>query len=219
MNINIEGTYKFIQNGNVLFEGCNLITFYGLVYFLNRCINDDFVPLKYIALGNGDVAPSKNDTILGNELVRDICSSEVDIENNRIVLHSSFEAKDLVGVTEIGVFNDKFLISHDTFTEISMDMLTNPVGSIEVEYCYNFSIANIRNGWRQSGKSIYWIYEPNTVLGVYEENTGNGYYKIDNQDIIEQNKGSYFYDSNTKNLYIHIRNEEVTINDIVIRTK
>lgn len=219
VNLGIYGTYKFIQDGTVIYEGHNIITFYGLVYFLNRCINNDINPIEYIALGNGETAPSKSDISLGNELIRTTCTSEADIENNLIQLKTSFEAKDLEGVTEIGVFNDKTLISHDTFNEISMDMLTNPIGSIEVEYNYHFTTATIRQGWTLIGKSIYWIYEPNNVIGVYEESNGNGYHKVKSKEEVINRTGSYYYDNNQQNLYIHISTENINANDILIQTK
>ena len=229
MTINIIGTYKIKQDNKLIYEGTNLITFYGLVYFLNRCINDEFTPMKYICLGNSDVVPSKSDTRLGNELIRRNCSSNANIDEGIIELHSSFNSEEIIGVSEIGVHNGDFLISHDTFNEIETNMLISPIGTVEVEYVFNFSTATIRNGWVKletynnislNGKSIYWIYEPNNVLGVYEEDTHNGYFKVDTMETMISSPGSYFYDVNRKNIYIHIRDEDtITSHDILVQTK
>ena len=229
MTINITGEYKIKQNGKIIYESSNLITFYGLVYFLNRCINDEFTPMKYICLGNSEVVPSKSDTKLGNELIRRNCTCTADIDDGLLKLHSSFNSEEVIGVTEIGVHNGDFLISHDTFNEIETNMLISPIGTVEVEYVFNFSTATIRNGWVKletynnislNGKSIYWIYESNDVLGVYEESTYDGYFKVNTMETMISSPGSYFYDVNKENIYIHIRDESsIASHDILVQTK
>ena len=227
--INITGEYKIKQDGKLIYSSTNLVTFYGLVYFLNRCISDEFTPMKYICLGNSEVVPSKSDTKLGNELIRRNCTCTANIDKGLLELHSSFNSNEIIGITEIGVHNGNFLISHDTFKEIETDMLVNPIGSVEVEYVFNFSTATVRNGWVKlenyenislSGKSIYWIYEPNNVLGVYEEDTYNGFYKVNSMETLISTQGSYFYDTNKENIYIHLRDTDtITTHDILVQTK
>ncbi len=218
--LDIQGKYKFKQDGVVIYEGHNLITFYGLIYFLNRIVNDDVTVLNKICLGNGEVAPTQTDTGLGNEIISRNCSSTVDINDRCIRLFASFNANEIVGITEIGVKNKNYLISHDVFTEIDNHMLVNPIGSVEVEYTFQFSTSTIRQGWNVVyGQSIFWIYEPNYVVGVSEEKTGTGYHKVNDVEQVYANEGSYYYDKLLKNLYIHIRNEKITPNEILIRTK
>ena len=125
-----------------------------------------------------------------------------------------------MGITEIGVRNKNYLISHDVFTELTSDMLVNPIGTVEVEYTFQLSTSTIRHGWNVVyGKSIYWIYEPNYVIGVSEEKTGTGYHKVNNTEQVYNTKGSYYYDKLLKNLYIHIQGDDVTPNEILIQTK
>ena len=228
MDFNIHGTYKFKQEGKTIYTGHNLITFYGMVYFLNRMINDEMNPLKYIGLGNGEIPPSKNDIKLGNEIIRTECGKQADIEQDIVRLTASFNAKNVVGVTEIGVIGvseengttSDYLISHDTFEEITGNMLTNPVGTVEVEYTFHFSNSTIRQGWEVlTGKSIYWIYEPSEVIGISEESTGNGYLKVDSKEAVIEKTATYYYDNLLKNLYVHIRNEDLNMNDILIQTR
>ena len=218
--LDIQGKYKFKQDNTVIYEGHNLITFYGLIYFLNRIVNDNVSVLNQICLGNGEVAPTQTDISLGNEVIRRTCSSNVDIDGRLIRLNASFNAHEIVGITEIGVRNKNYLISHDVFKELTSDMLVNPIGSVEVEYTFQFSTSTIRQGWNVVyGQSIYWIYEPNYVMGVSEEKTGTGYHKVNNKEQVYNNKGSYYYDKILKNLYIHIQGEDVTPNNILIQTK
>ena len=220
-DINIKGSYKFKQKDHIIYQGDNLITFYGVIYFLNRCVNDNFNAMSSIQIGNGLVAPSKYDISLGNFLTEEDAQTDVIVDKNIIKLTASFEAKDIIGVSEIGVSNGNMLISHDTFEEINSDMLVNPVGTVEVEYTYHFSTSTIRSDWIRYGKSIYWIYEPNNVIGVYEEDTGTGYHKVNSQTEVlnETNTGSYYYDNITKNLYVHLRNDDMNAHDILIQTR
>jgi hypothetical protein len=218
--ININGKYQIKQEDHIIYEDHNLITFYGLIYFLNRCVNEEYSTIKYIALGNSNVPPSKNNIQLGNEIIRKTCTTDVDLEEYKIVLNTSFEAKDIVGVSEIGVFTNELLISQDTFQEITGDMLINPVGSVEIEYTYSITTSTSRTNWKPiTGKSIYWIYEPDTVVGVNEENTGNGYRKTNSMEELETINGSYYYNSTVKNLYVNPLTTDINTVDLLITTK
>lgn len=222
MNINIKGHYIFKQGDNIILEGDNLITFHGESFLLNRCINDDFSPMKYIVLGNGNSIPLKTDTQLGNELIRKNASRQADLDDVSVVLSKSFTTAEIVGISEIGVANDKILISHDVFNEIDMSMLNNLIGTVEVEYSFKFSTATIRNGWTKLKNTLhtYYIYEPSNVLRLYEQNTGHGYTKVTNKSLVDNKECSYYYDTITKNLYVHTSKGESPENfDVIIESK
>lgn len=226
MNINIKGTYIFKQEGEIIFKGENIITFYGESFFLNRCINDSYNPIQYIAIGNANSVPLRTDTKLGNETSRKTCIKEADLQNKQVKLSCSFTASEIVGTTEIGVVclnsNDvSVLISHDTFEKINEGLLTNLTGSVEVEYSFQFSTSTIRTGWSLlEGKNYtYYLYEPSNVCGVIE-NGVNGYKQVSNKDLVESNNASYSYDSKTKNIYIHtVNNSNPNGEEILVQTK
>ena len=220
--INIKGTYLFKQKDNIILRGENLITFLGECFFLNRCINDSYDPIQYIVIGNAESIPLRTDSKLGNETSRKTCVKEADLINKCVKLTASFSASDIVGTTEIGVANDKILISHDIFEKIDNKLLTNLLGTVEVEYTFQFSTSTIKTGWIPVGGNyphVYYLYEPNQVIGVTENNT-TGYRKLNSKEDVESHTASYYYDVTTQNIYIHTLdngnpNDEV----ILIETK
>lgn len=211
IGINIKGTYIIKQEDTIILQGENLITVQGEWFFLNRCINNSYNPIKYIVIGNGQSPPMKTGTELGNETLRRICTKEADLDNKCIRLKGSFTSSEIVGTTEIGVCclnsNDTpILISHDVFTKIDNTLLTNLSGSVEIEYLFQFSTSTIRTGWTQvttqGFHNTYYLYEPNEVNGVIQDNV-HGYKNVKTKEAVEKNNGSYFYDTVTQNLYIN----------------
>ena len=80
MKLDVTGKYKIkipittmFMNTTAVISGENLITLFGESFFMNRCINDEFNPIKYIALGNASNNPKKTDMKLGNETNRKVC--------------------------------------------------------------------------------------------------------------------------------------------------
>lgn len=219
---NIIGFYKIKQEGITLHESNNLITLLGESYFMNRCISDTLNPMKYIVLGNGETIPLKSDENLSNKKYQRICTRKVDLTNKRIVLTASFNSDEIVGITEIGVANDEFLISHDTFKEITSDLLVNPIGSVEVEYSFQFNTGTIRKNWVKvtNTDNVYRLYEPSIVTGIFEKDTGTGYQKVGNKDVVSTTKYSYYHDTPTNNLYVQCNtNESPLTMDLIIQTK
>ena len=204
MNINIHGHYKFKNKNKIILEGDNLITFYGEIFLLNRCINDDFKPLQYLVLGNGKNIPLKTDRQLGNETCRHECYKQADINTNSIVLTNSFTGEEIRGITEIGVATDDFLISHDVFEKIDNSIISNLLGTIEVEYTFTFKTTTTRKDWTLADgyTKTYFVYEPSFVSGVFEDGK-HGYISLNSKNDVEQNPASYYYNSFTNNLYIH----------------
>ena len=52
--MNIKGSYV-IRAGNKIIRGNNIITLLGESFFMNRAINNEFDPLKYIVFGNSSI--------------------------------------------------------------------------------------------------------------------------------------------------------------------
>lgn len=226
MSINIKGSYIFRQNGKIIFEGDNLITFQGESFFLNRPLNENFNTMKYIVLGNGRNRPRKMDTKLGNETSRKECVRQADLDTKRMVLTCSFTTSEVLGVSEIGVANDNILISHDVFEKITDSSLTSSIGDIEVEYSFQLSTSAIRSGWTKKTDddygeyNIYYIDEPNEIIGVLEDNTHCGYRKVNSVNELLTNTGAYYYDRGLNKLYIrNSRNTDPNVDTIIVQTK
>lgn len=225
MNINIKGSYVFRQNGQVILKGTNLITFYGESFFLNRPINNNFNTMKYIVLGNGLNRPRKMNNKLGNETVRKECVKQADLDNKRILLKVNLSASEVIGTSEIGVANDDILISHDVYERIHADDLNSSVGEIEVEYSFQLSTSGIRSDWKHltsshANSNIYYVVEPNEIIGVLEDNTNCGYRKTNSLDELATYFGAYYYDRGLGQLYIRTSRGTDPVNDtIIVQTK
>lgn len=214
----IKGSYTFRSGDNVILKGNNLITFFGESFILNRMINDNLKPISYIGLGNGRNVPQRTDSKLGNETIKKSCLTEADIENKKIILTTSFLSSEILGTTEIGVTNGDMLISHDVYERITSELLHSTVGEIQVEYIFQLQTSNIRGNWVQKvdddfeGFNIFYVDEPNTVVGVYENSTKSGYKSCGCFECLKNNTGAYYYDENIKKLYIRHSRAEKGIN-------
>ena len=213
MNINIKGSYVFRQNGQVILKGTNLITFYGESFFLNRPINNNFNTMKYVLLGNGLNQPRKMNNKLGNETLR------------KELLKLNLSASEVIGTSEIGVANDDILISHDVYERIHSSDLNSSVGEIEVEYSFQLSTSGIRSDWKHltssyENSNIYYVVEPNEIIGVLEDNTNCGYRKTNSLDELATYLGAYYYDRGLGQLYIRTSRNTDPVNDtIIVQTK
>ncbi|MBQ6098946.1 MAG: hypothetical protein IJL02_03690 [Methanobrevibacter sp.] len=203
-------------NERLEFTNKNIITQFGESFFLNRWINDAFDPLEYIAVGNGNNQPQKTDLTLGNETSRRKCNCEADLKNKCLILTTAFKASEMLGTSEIGVFNDKIMISHDRYEKIDDTFLSGAIGEVTVEYKFQLSTGSIRRGWQESqqGNNIFYISEKNNVVGVFENNTGSGYRRVNTLQDLHTIKGGYYYDSESQNLYIRPTKDTAYIRDI-----
>ena len=225
MSFSIIGEYCFkiplttmFLNEVVTIKNRNLITGIGEAFFLNRCINDLYKPIQHMCIGNGVNAPQKSDESLGNETKRNTCIQDVDLDNNRLLLISSFDGGDLIGASEIGVVTTNYqgteiLISHDVFDNsvLKESFLYGITGLIEVEYSFYFSTSHLKSGWTKyvNSNNVYWVFEPNDVVSVYDNTTSYGLMKVNNKEQVVFNKNSYFYDKDkTNNIYIHLHHDD-----------
>ena len=221
MTFNIIGEYCFkipittmFINEVIEVKHRNLITMLGEFFFLRRCIDDLYNPIQYICIGNGVSSPQKGDTKLGNETKRDTCIKDVDTDNKRLQLITSFESEDLIGASEIGVLTtnlsgEEILISHDVFNDVILNenFFNGVKGLITVEYSFYFSTSQIKTGWSQyaKDKNVYWVYEPNEVVKVYDSTTNYGLRRVSSITEVKDYVNSYYYDSTkTNNLYVHL---------------
>ena len=230
--INVKGHYT-IQAKDRIIRGNNIITLLGESFFLNRAINNEFNPIQYIVFGNSSVQAMKSDFSLGNETVRKKCVCEVNLETKQILLTCSCTAKEILGTTEIGVANDEILISHDVYDVIDDEFITSDIDSVEVKYSFDLNTASQRTNWQyysniDSGKTKYNIYytvEENPVISVSEEVNSvtksiNGYKGLKSLNGLKNATGAYFYDDNTKTLFIRtINNDNPNNYKILIATR
>ncbi len=229
MKINVKGEYVFnipIQtmflNDELKIRNNNIITRLGEVFFLTRMINDKHDPIQYIVLGNASNKPRKSDISLGNLTIKRKCSKNIDEVNKKIILTANFSVNEIYGTSEIGVMNSSVLISHDVYEKLDDNILTPTSGDIEVEYTFNLSTGNFKTGWiiaDDSDNLVYYVVEPNNVVMLYEEN-GFGYKRVNTKLAVRNTPGSYYYDSNLKNLYIRtIDDSNPNNHDIVVQTR
>lgn len=230
--IHVKGSY-IIRAGKNILRRNNIITLLGESFFLNRAINNEFSPINYIVLGNSSIQAMKSDISLGNETVRKKCVSEVNLETKQIVLTCSCTAKEILGTTEIGVANEEILISHDVYDVINDSFITNDIDSVEITYSFDLNTASQRSNWKyyssaDSGntrRNIYYTVEENAVISVSEEVSGvsksiNGYKGLKSLNQLKNTTGAYFYDENTKTLFIRtINNDDPNNYKILIATR
>ena len=226
--IKIKGEYCFSFNLQTMFineiihfNKSNLITYVGEAFFMNRWINDEFTPIQSICLGKGTINPRKSDTKLSMQTIEKKCKMKVDIVNKRVMLSCDFTASEILDTTEIGVKNsDGKLISHDSYAKIGSTILDNATSNVHLDYSFSLSTGSIKGNWKVSNatKNIYRIYEPNHVVGVIENNTQSGYIRKNSVD--ELTAGSYYYNKNTKDLYIkNTKNSDPNDDEIIVQTK
>lgn len=224
--IDIEGKYTFIFriqsmfiNKTVKITRHNLITWFGESFFMNRCINDAFNPIEYIVLGNATNIPSKDDISLGNETTRKRCICKADLNKKRLILTAKFKAKEILGTSEIGVANDKILISHDRYAKYTNDQLIGFSGDVDVEYIFQFTTGFESKGFVESSQNgIYYIPEENQVVGVIE-NGDEGYHKANSLAELVNHHGAYYYDYESKNLYIKPLSGDSLSRELIIQTR
>ena len=223
MNYDVTGYYRIkipvqtmFLNKTVEINGHNLITQFGESFFMNRCINNEFGAIEYLALGNGSLSPRRDDQTLRKETSRHRVKGIADLNEKQIILSADFEAKEVIGTSEIGVFNNKLLISHDIY-EMVDDGFIGISGQVHIEYIYQFTTGSLKGGWNESTiPNVFYSIEPNTVIGVYERNSNSWYTSVDSLEDLEGNKGAYFYDTLTKNLYIRPKREgTVSLSDLI----
>jgi len=225
----LKGTYTFeipittmFINTKLKIYGENLITLFGASFFMHRWIDNEFEPLKYLVLGKGTKRPLITDESLGSETCRKLCKTNVNLNTKTLELSATFTAKEILNTTEIGVANDKILISHDLYTTLSEDVIGELTTTINLTYNFHLDTGSLRTQWKKSTQhtNLYYVYEPTKVTGVIEYNTNSGYVRKNSIEEVVNNKGSYYYETTTKNLYVRTSDDtHPDNNEIIIQTK
>lgn len=217
--MNIIGSYIIRQGERVLVHQKNIITNLGEAFFMNRAVNTEFAPLEYIVLGTSSYKAKKSDTALGNETFRKKALIEVNWNTKQILMYCSCTPDEILNTCEIGTHNGDVLISHDTYSKITTDDITISADSVEITYIFDFSTSTIRKGWTYYSQGdtgntqnhIYYLVEEDNVVRVHEQNTNNmqqGYHAVQALSALKSNKGAYYYDPFTKNLYVRTLYDE-----------
>ena len=222
--IDVKGKYvisiplqTMFLNTKIEICGENLITLQGESFFMNRWINNEFEPIKYIVLGKSTARPLKTDTKLGQETVRKECSGKADLNLGKLNLNTKVTASEILNTSEIGVANDDVLISHDIYRKISPTFLGDSTSSVNINYSFSLITGSIRKDWKISDDA-YYVYEPNLVVGVVEYSSGSGYNQVATRE--ELTEGSYFYNVSTRNVFIKtINNVHPEDIEIIVQTK
>ena len=229
-NFGLKGHYKIEAIISTMFHqyhlqitGENLITLLGESFLMNRLTNNQFSPIKNICIGKGTILPTKNDTKLTYQTVTKIAKTNVNLTSKQIEFTADFTANEILNTSEIGLTNnDNVLITHDTYTPITNEILGELIAEVQITYYLSLETGAIRTEWNKKPDTNYTYYlrEKNRVIGVYEENTGSGYKQQNNIENVETTTGSYYYDPSTQNLYIHTTNSnEPSLNKIIVQTK
>lgn len=216
--MNIIGVYSFKDDeGNIIRTGKNIITTLGEAFFLNRWINEEFNTISHITLGISNKRPNKNDTSLGRETVRKSVQKTVNLSSKTVILNASFEASEIINTQEIGVLADGILISHDIYDKI-LDEFTS---TVHLNYKFILNNSVVRGNWSNYiGTNVYYVSEPNTVIGVTENNNNSGYVRKNSIEEVSNNYASYYYDISNKIIYIKTTNgEDPNNNEIVLKYK
>lgn len=211
--MNIIGHYVIKQGDKILVNQKNLITNLGESFFMNRAINTEFDPLQYILLGTSSLRAKKTDTSLGHETFRKKAAIEVNWNTKQILMYVSCSLSEIINTCEIGTSNGDTLISHDTYPKITSDDLGDNIDSVEITYIFDFSTSCVRKGWLQYTlldtenvqNHIYYLVEEANVVRIHEninKTMQHGYHAVQNVDELRNQKGAYYYDPFTKNLYI-----------------
>lgn len=216
----MRGEYV-IKTNKKTYIGHNLITLLGESLFLNRCVNNEFKPIEYIVLGNSSVPAKKSDLTLGNETVRKKAVTSVDLANKRLIFTAQFPVSEVMNTTEIGVSTENVLISHDTYL-LDKDFLDDTIDTVEITYYLELTTSARKTNWElyNAENHIYYTIEENTVVGVIEEDSQSGYHSLKNLDSLKNHAGAYYYDNQSKALYIRTTKDDNPQNyTITIQTK
>ena len=203
-----------------------MITILGESYLMNRMINDKLQPIRYLALGKGTTPPQKKDKRLSKETIRKPCNTQADVEHQKLIISAEFEAKELLDTTEIGLItNDDILITHDIYEALTHDIIGNDTSTIHLEYNLEYSVGGVRSNWKTStlANNVLYTYEPNKVTNVIENNTASGYVRVNDLSDLLTTTGAYYYDINSKNLYIRTTQSNTVQNinemEIIVQTR
>ena len=194
-----------------------MITMKGESVLMNNLFKETKNLIKYIAVGDDDTTPAYTDTSLNNEILRTPANTKYSSNLKSLVISADFNISDLENACEIGLItNQGDLITHDIFQGI-------PGGyesTIHLEYNLNLEPFQQVRVWKKTQYSnVYLSLINDTVDAVYEKSTNNGYSPKTSLKEILNTPSSFYYDTNTHQLYIQPSTTEIEPVNLNIHVK
>jgi hypothetical protein len=189
-----------------------MITFKGESLLMNNLFQENNEYIKYLAVGDDNATPMYTNTSLNNEITRSEATISYDPNQKALLISADFNISIVENACEIGVFTNKNdLITHDIFNELP----TGYDSTIHLEYQINLqSFIKVLN-WKQSRyDNVYVSLVENTVEAVYEKSTNAGYTPQTNVEDVAKKLASFYYDNNSKQLYINTSNNKLKPTDL-----
>lgn len=194
-----------------------MITLTGEIFLMNNLFKETREFIKYICIGDDDTNPKYQNTSLNNEIIRMTADIKYDLSQKSLIASADFDIHDLEDAKEIGLItNSNKLVSHDIFQGI-------PAGyesTIHLEYNLLLEPFYSVTGWRKTQyNDVYSSLVSEVVDSVYEVRTQNGYVQKDNLSSVCETVGSFFYDGDTQQLYVHVSVGDLSPSDLDIHVK
>ena len=194
-----------------------MITMKGETVLMNNLFKETKNLIKYLAIGDDDTTPEYTDTKLGNEILRVPANIKYNTNLKGLVVSADFEVNDLENAKEIGLITSNGdLITHDTFNGV-------PGGyesTIHLEYNLLLEPYHQIRTWKKTQYTgVYLCLVNDTVEAVYERTTNNGYTQETSLKNVIGTVSSFYYDSNTRQLYIHPSTDEIEPVNLNIQIK
>lgn len=195
-----------------------MITLKGESILMNNLFKETRNYIKYLAVGDDDTTPNYSNTSLNNEISRTEATIKYATSSKAVVVSGDFDVDKIENACEIGVITSQGdLLSHDLFNSL-------PSGydsTIHLEYRLSLDALHKVISWKTTRYSnVYVCIENDTVVTVYEKSTNAGYTPMSSIDNVVNTQASFYYDSGSRQLFIHTSNDLDPANlDIHILTR
>jgi hypothetical protein len=194
-----------------------MITMKGESVLMNNLFKETKNLIKYIALGNDNTPPQYLNTSLGNEILRTPANINYSTNQKSLIASGDFNISDLENVCEIGLLTTQGdLITHDIFQGV-------PGGyesTIHLEYNLMLEPFFKIQSWKKTQYTgVYLNLINDTVEAVYEKTTNAGYAPQTSLNDVKDTPASFYYDENTRQLYIHPSMSEIDPVNLNIHVK
>ena len=194
-----------------------MITMKGESVLMNNLFKETKNLIKYIAVGDDDTTPEYTNTNLNNEILRTPANMKYSNNLKALIVSADFNISDLENACEIGLItNQGDLISHDLFQGV-------PGGyesTIHLEYNLHLEPFQQVQSWKKTQYiDVYLCLIQDTVEAVYEKTTDAGYTPQTTLKQVLETVSSFYYDTNTHQLYIHPSTSDVNPTELNIHVK
>ena len=174
----------------------------GESILLNNLYQETKNHIKYLAIGDDDTTPAYTNTHLNKEITRTPAHIQYNVNKKALIITADFNTSVIEKAKEIGVYTTQGdLIAHDIFTtpeSIGYD------SNITLEYRLTVDTFFKIDSWKQTKhNNVYVALITDTVETVYERKTKTGYAPQTNISLVKETPASFYYNQNTRKLYIH----------------